>query len=114
MNAGPDTGDNVVRLRGLPFRASEQDIAGFLSGLEIARTHIVYQGGRPSGEAFVEFRNKFGCEGALQRNRQLMGSRYIEVFRSSKQEMDARVAGSFGGGDYGMGGMAGFGAYGAY
>lgn len=126
--AGVSTGgvDNVVRLRGLPFRSTEQDIVTFLAGLDIARSLIVYQGGRPSGEAFVEFRNRYGVEGALQRNRGMMGPRYVEVFESSAAEMDARSAGAMGGqqaaaAPYGQQAGYGvtaattpFGAYGAY
>lgn len=82
-------GDNVVRLRGLPFRATEQEILGFFAGLPVTRTAIAFAGGRPSGEAFVEFSDRYGLEGALQRNRQLLGSRYIEVFQATAAEMAA-------------------------
>jgi len=68
---------------------------------------MVFQGGRPSGECFIEFKYAQGLESALARNRQMMGTRYIEIFRSSKMEMETRVAGGMGGG--GMGGGGGYG-----
>jgi|UniRef100_A0A6T2BNL8 RNA recognition motif-containing protein len=117
MDTGADAGDNVVRLRGLPWRATEWDISQFLGrGLNIAQITIIYQGGRSSGQAFVEFYSKYGVQGALQRDRQLMDSRYIEVFPSSKAEMYAYTAGDgMGGGGYGYGyGMGGYGGYPGY
>jgi len=100
---GPGS-DNVVRIRGLPFRSSESDIVAFFQGLPVTRSLVVQIGGRPSGEAYVEFRDASGVQAALQRNRQLMGSRYIEVFPASKGEMEsAALTTSAGGFDpYGM------------
>eukprot|EP00667_Euglena_gracilis_P013733 EG_transcript_14181 len=91
-------GDFVVRLRGLPFRATEADIVAFFAGLNVAQSVIVFSGGRPSGEAYVELRDKLSFDGALQRNRQLMGSRYIEVFPASRVEMDTAAFDPYGGG----------------
>lgn len=43
--------------------------------------------GRPLGEAYVEFASEAEQQEALQRNRNKLGSRYIELFVSSKAEM---------------------------
>lgn len=43
--------------------------------------------GRPLGEAYVEFASEAELQDALQRNRNKLGSRYIELFVSSKAEM---------------------------
>ena len=40
--------------------------------------------GRPSGEAFLEVASATMQQAALQRHRQQMGSRYIELFPASK------------------------------
>lgn len=79
----------VVRLRGLPYSATIEDIKEFFSGLEVADAVIDKEaGGRPSGEAFVRLANKQDAELALERSKNYMGSRYVEVFRSSMEEMD--------------------------
>ncbi|KAJ9452121.1 RNA-binding protein fusilli [Diplonema papillatum] len=87
--------DHVVKLRGLPFAATELDIANFFVGLNIAvqGIHLVYNSdSRPSGEAFVEFQTSADVNGALQKNRQRLGHRYLEVFRSSRLEMQGGAA----------------------
>ncbi|KAM3728469.1 Heterogeneous nuclear ribonucleoprotein [Dirofilaria immitis] len=79
----------VVRLRGLPYSATVDDIKEFFSGLEVADAVIDKEpGGRPSGEAFVRLATKEYAELALERSKNYMGSRYVEVFRSSADEMD--------------------------
>eukprot|EP01062_Namystynia_karyoxenos_P001072 TRINITY_DN10373_c0_g1_i1.p1 TRINITY_DN10373_c0_g1~~TRINITY_DN10373_c0_g1_i1.p1 ORF type:complete len:804 (+),score=203.04 TRINITY_DN10373_c0_g1_i1:70-2481(+) len=88
--AGTAGTDHIVKARGLPFAACEPDIAEFFSGLRIAREgiHLVFgPDGRPSGEAFIEFQSAEDAHAALQRNRVLMGARYVEVRRSSRLEM---------------------------
>jgi heterogeneous nuclear ribonucleoprotein F/H len=111
---GGDVGeDAVVKLRGLPFSASKVDIADFFAGLEIESNGILvvtdYEG-RPKGEAYVQFTTTAGAERALEKNKQNMGHRYIEVFTSSMEEAKrAQVQMAFGamGGGGGRGGGAG-------
>ncbi len=43
--------------------------------------------GRPSGEAFVEVNSEADLEEALKLNNNLMGQRYIEIFRSDTQQL---------------------------
>nr|XP_019960357.1 PREDICTED: G-rich sequence factor 1-like [Paralichthys olivaceus] len=85
--------DSVVRIRGLPFSCSEADIVKFFSGLDIAENGIMVvpdHKGRNSGEAFVRFTSQEAASGALQRDRHLIGSRYIEVFPSTSEEINSR------------------------
>ena len=66
----------VVRCRGLPFSASEQDIKDFLGVPNITKVGIsMGRDGRPSGEAFVTFTDREGYEAALKKDRNYMGSR---------------------------------------
>uniref|UniRef100_A0A7S0SMT5 RRM domain-containing protein n=1 Tax=Mantoniella antarctica TaxID=81844 RepID=A0A7S0SMT5_9CHLO len=76
----------VVRLRGLPFNANDFDIYEFFQGLEPVDVLIVRRDGRTTGEAYVLFGNPLQMDFALQKNRQSMGRRYVEVFRSKKQD----------------------------
>jgi len=82
----------VVRLRGLPFNCSESDICEFFAGLDVVDALLVHKQGRFSGEGFVLFRNPMQVDFALQRDRQNMGRRYIEVFRCKKQDYYNAVA----------------------
>ncbi|XP_064396265.1 heterogeneous nuclear ribonucleoprotein F-like isoform X2 [Halichondria panicea] len=87
---GGGGGENVVRLRGLPFGASDDQVHDFFSGLSIMPGGIVIQrdeDGKESGIGFVEFTNKDQAERALERDRKSMGHRYIEVFRSTAAEI---------------------------
>jgi len=115
--SGPGANDNCVRLRGLPFDCTKSDVTKFFDGLEITNNGILlttdYQG-RSSGEAYVQFASKDHAEGALEKNKQSIGHRYIEVFRSSLMEAQrAQYGGGYGGGrggrgrDYGGGGYGG-------
>ena len=82
----------VVRLRGLPFNAVEFDILEFFQGLDPVDVLIVRRDGRTTGEAYVLFANPMQMDFALQKNRGPMGRRYIEVFRSKKQDYYHAVA----------------------
>ncbi|KAG9449406.1 hypothetical protein H6P81_009371 [Aristolochia fimbriata] len=82
----------VVRLRGLPFDCTENDVADFFHGLDIVDILFVHKNGRFSGKAFCVLGFPLQVDYALQRNRQNMGRRYIEVFRSKKQEYYQAVA----------------------
>lgn len=82
----------VVRLRGLPFNANEFDILDFFQGLDPVDVLIVRREGRTTGEAYVLFGSPMQMDFALQKNRQSMGRRYIEVFRAKKQDYYHAVA----------------------
>jgi len=101
---GGDFGDDgVVRLRGLPFEASKDEVADFFGELEIEENGILMVAdfnGRASGEAFVQFTNSRDAERALGKNKASMGRRYIEVFKSSMEEAkmaQGRMMGGYGG-----------------
>ncbi|KAF6158582.1 hypothetical protein GIB67_040096 [Kingdonia uniflora] len=82
----------VVRVRGLPFDCTEVDITEFFLGLDIVDVLFVNKNGRFSGEAFCVLGFPLQVNFALQRNRQSMGRRYIEVFRSKRQEYYKAIA----------------------
>ncbi|XP_068422630.1 G-rich sequence factor 1 [Clinocottus analis] len=81
---------DVVRLRGLPFSCTEEDIFQFFLGLDIVQNGITVvrdHRGRNSGSAYVQFHSQEAAKKALQRDRQVIGNRYIEVFPSTKAEI---------------------------
>jgi len=115
-NGTTDGGENVVRLRGLPFEATKSDITDFFEGLEITNNGILlttnYQG-RATGEAFVQFASKAHVEKALEKNKESIGHRYIEIFQSSMAEAFRNQHGGGPGGGGGFrGGPMGRGGYG--
>uniref|UniRef100_A0A1I7Y0K9 RRM domain-containing protein n=1 Tax=Steinernema glaseri TaxID=37863 RepID=A0A1I7Y0K9_9BILA len=86
--------DVVVRARGLPWQASDQDVANFFAGLNIAPGGVALclsAEGRRNGEALVRFEDATQRSLALQRNRHFLHNRYIEVYRASSQDF-LRVA----------------------
>ncbi|XP_053605283.1 heterogeneous nuclear ribonucleoprotein H2-like [Plodia interpunctella] len=82
----------IVKLRGLPFGCSKEEIIQFFDGLTVAPdgVHLLSDfSGRASGEAFVHFVDKESAQEALNRDREKIGHRYIEVFISSADEVRA-------------------------
>ncbi|XP_015205358.1 heterogeneous nuclear ribonucleoprotein H1, like isoform X3 [Lepisosteus oculatus] len=89
-NCPESAGDGLVRLRGLPFGCSKEEIVQFFSGLEIVPNGITlpvdFQG-RSTGEAFVQFASQDIAEKALKKHKERIGHRYIEIFKSSRAEV---------------------------
>uniref|UniRef100_A0A8C5NUJ8 RRM domain-containing protein n=1 Tax=Jaculus jaculus TaxID=51337 RepID=A0A8C5NUJ8_JACJA len=82
--------DGFVRLWGLPFGCTKEEIVQFFSGLEIVPNGItlpVYPEGKITGEAFVQFASQELAEKALGKHKERIGCRYIEVFKSSQEEV---------------------------
>jgi len=81
----------VLRLRGVPFQAETSDIVNFLAEYFVDPNQVSFlrnADGRPTGEAFVMFHTEEFAERALNEKQQhLIHGRYIELFRSSEDEM---------------------------
>lgn len=81
--------DTILRARGLPWQASDQDVANFFKGLNILRGGIAFclnTQGRRNGEAFIRFEKGEHRELALKRHKHHLGTRYIEVYRATAQD----------------------------
>nr|CAD7590656.1 unnamed protein product [Timema genevievae] len=90
MNLETTMDDGCVRLRGLPFGCSKEEISNFFDGLEIVPNGISLPTdytGRSTGEAYVQFISKEVAEKALLKHKEKIGHRYIEIFRSSLTEV---------------------------
>ncbi|KAK7913660.1 hypothetical protein WMY93_013871 [Mugilogobius chulae] len=91
----PVDSETVIRARGLPWQSSDQDIARFFKGLNIAKGGVALclnNQGRRNGEALVRFINSEHRDLALERHKHHMGSRYIEVYKATGEEF-LKIAG---------------------
>ncbi|XP_076011739.1 epithelial splicing regulatory protein 2 isoform X2 [Genypterus blacodes] len=91
----PVDSETVIRARGLPWQSSDQDIARFFKGLNIAKGGVALclnAQGRRNGEALVRFINPEQRDLALERHKHHMGSRYIEVYKATGEEF-LKIAG---------------------
>ncbi|XP_049817658.1 RNA-binding protein fusilli isoform X2 [Aethina tumida] len=87
----------VVRARGLPWQSSDQDIAKFFRGLNVAKGGVALclsAQGRRNGEALVRFVSQEHRDMALKRHKHHIGSRYIEVYRASGDDFLSVAGGS--------------------
>ncbi|CAO2581124.1 Epithelial splicing regulatory protein 1 [Lemmus lemmus] len=87
--------NTVVRARGLPWQSSDQDIARFFKGLNIAKggaALCLNAQGRRNGEALVRFVSEEHRDLALQRHKHHMGNRYIEVYKATGEDF-LKIAG---------------------
>lgn len=82
-------------MRGLPFSAGKDDIIDFFKNFTLSEDsiHVIFNyEGRSTGEAFVEFANPDDARLALVKDRMTLGSRYIELFASSVDELNDAVS----------------------
>lgn len=81
-----DTKNRVIRMKGLPYSATEQDILDFfkLGNLNPAKVHIISDvaTGRKTGMAFAEFESEDQIADALKLHKKEIGERWIEVYRA--------------------------------
>lgn len=85
-----------VRMRGLPYDASLEDVLVFFHGLVVLDVVVVPHSYTPQGaggEAFVIFSNPMDFQAALGRNRQNMGHhRFVEIFPGKRADYYAAVS----------------------
>ena len=84
----------VLKLRGLPFSATKDDIIAFFDDVALGVSPLVHDSihivtsmdGRPFGVAFAEFSSPEDARAAMRKDRHSMGARYVELFASSREE----------------------------
>ena len=81
-----------IRMRGLPFSASDAEISNFFKGYGIIADSIkkgTNDEGRPTGQAVCLFKTKDDAKFAQnERNGQNMGHRWIELYTLSRKEWE--------------------------
>jgi len=81
----------VMRMRGLPYTATYEDIVNFFEGLDLVQDgiHFEYEGNlKPTGSCFVLFESPKIMNEAFKRNKEKLGSRYVELFRANVDELE--------------------------
>ena len=75
-----------VKMSGVPFRATEQELRDFFSGAaDPVRVKVILnRDGRPSGDALAEFESEDAVDRAMSRDRENMGSRFVVLSREGK------------------------------
>jgi len=86
--------DGIVRIRGLPFTATPNDIIGFFAASNIEVSHgtngvllVKFFDGKFTGDAFVLFKDDATAQKALTKHKQTIGARYVEIFKSTAAEV---------------------------
>lgn len=88
----------VMRLRGLPWETSPADIEEFFEGVQLLEFKIIFlPNGRASGEAVVEVANQQEFDAAMKKSGNNIGSRYIEIFKSTGDDIDKAMGRQTGG-----------------
>lgn len=89
----------IVRMRGLPFTATHDQVLTFfspgdglketcpVSGGKDGILFVRYPDGRPTGDAFVLFACEEHAQCALRKHKEILGRRYIELFKSTAAEV---------------------------
>merc|ERR1711936_33775 len=89
-------GQVIIRMRGLPYDCTAKQVIEFFNAGDdpcevLDEDHGVLfvkkPDGRATGDAFVLFKEEGEGEKALQKHKEIIGSRYIELFRSTTAEV---------------------------
>lgn len=93
---GRDAAKHVVLMRGLPYKAGQEDIVQFFLPLRLSGVQFTFNdAGRPSGEAKVEFFSHEDAVDAMKRDHMTMGERYIELYLKSAPSASSYAADSY-------------------
>lgn len=85
---------NTVKVKGQPAETTEDEIREFFEGLSVGRVsmHTVdLASGRTVTEVFVTFNDPADVNAALEKDRQKIGNRWVNVRRSSTREVKRMI-----------------------
>ncbi|KAK5862377.1 hypothetical protein PBY51_017781 [Eleginops maclovinus] len=79
--------DLLVFLKGMPFSVTEEQVRDFFCDLLIDEIVLMKNGnGSKNGKGFVKFATREDANEALNRDRQYIGSRYVEVSSTTAED----------------------------
>jgi hypothetical protein len=76
-------GEGILKVKGIPFKASAADVRKFFSGYKIKNegvSFIMHSDGRPTGMAFIEFESPQEAVKAMDKDRTKFGPEYGDRF----------------------------------
>ncbi|XP_020775178.1 G-rich sequence factor 1 isoform X2 [Boleophthalmus pectinirostris] len=84
----------IIHVKGLPWSCTPQDLLHFFSECRIRDgvkgIHLTTdRSGRPSGRAFIEVEHEEDVRKALEKHRQYLGPRYVEVYEFTNNDAEA-------------------------
>ncbi|GAX83059.1 hypothetical protein CEUSTIGMA_g10485.t1 [Chlamydomonas eustigma] len=83
---------SILKLKGLPYSATEGQIRDFFKEQSIKSVRFVLEpDGRPSGLAFAEFETREDAVKALTKNGDFLGERYVRLLHVPASEMEEQV-----------------------
>jgi len=89
---GAHSTSNVLKLKGIPWSATEEQLYQFFQGYQISKAYVLYQGdGRPSGMAFAEFATPEAATEAMALNNEYIEDRYVKLLQVPRQEMEQQL-----------------------
>lgn len=91
FNSAASSGSrHCVKMSGLPFRATEQEMKDFfLPDADCLAVRVILnRNGRPSGDAIAEFADDEAVEQAMKKDREHLGSRFIVLARETSSSKD--------------------------
>jgi hypothetical protein len=79
---GQKMAPGTLRMRGIPFRSTVDDIVRFFAGFQIMPGGVVLgqRDGRATGDCYVTFASPAEGQRAMVMNNKHMGTRYVELF----------------------------------
>eukprot|EP00092_Neocalanus_flemingeri_P014179 GFUD01015298.1.p1 GENE.GFUD01015298.1~~GFUD01015298.1.p1 ORF type:complete len:531 (+),score=188.60 GFUD01015298.1:135-1727(+) len=85
----------TLKLSGLPWSATCEQICDFLFGCEVVDGPggvkiEMNERGQPSGSAFVQFKTNADAENALKYNKQKLGDRYVDMEKMTIEDGEAK------------------------
>ena len=76
-----------VKMRGIPFRCTEQQILTFFSPIKVLDIRMPLNDEKKvKGVAYVDFENEESVRDAMKRNTKNIKGRYIELFRIEQEK----------------------------
>ncbi|KAJ8398116.1 hypothetical protein AAFF_G00431930 [Aldrovandia affinis] len=83
----------IIRLKGLPWSCTPAELMDFFSDCRIHDgvngIHLTLnRSGKPNGQAFIELEHEEDVPKALERHRQYLGPRYVEVYEVTNSEAE--------------------------
>ncbi len=76
-------GEGILKMKGIPFKASASDVRKFFAGYKIKSegiSFIMHADGRPTGMAFIEFETPQEAVRAMEKDRAKFGPEYGDRF----------------------------------